>query len=86
MTNPHVERLTRAREQLAERGVDALLLGPSADLVHLTGYDALLTERLTLLVLPAKGEPRLVVPRLEAPLARGYLGDLDVEVAAWDDT
>ena len=59
MTNPHVERLTRAREQLAERGVDALLLGPSADLVHLTGYDALLTERLTLLVLPAKGEPRL---------------------------
>ena len=86
MTNPHVERLTRAREQLAERGVDALLLGPSADLVHLTGYDALLTERLTLLVLPAKGEPRLVVPRLEAPLARGYLDDLDVEVAVWDET
>jgi D-alanyl-D-alanine dipeptidase len=54
MTNPHVERLTRAREQLAERGVDALLLGPSADLVHLTGYDPPLTERLTLLVLPAK--------------------------------
>src|SRR5262245_8580472 len=86
MTNPHVVRLTRAREQLAEQGVDALLLGPSADLVHLTGYDPPLTERLTLLVLPAKGEPRLVVPRLEAPLARGHLGDLEVEVAAWDET
>jgi Xaa-Pro aminopeptidase len=86
MTNPHVERLSRAREQLAEQAVDALLLGPSADLVHLTGYEPPLTERLTLLVLPAKGEPCLVVPRLEAPLARGHLGDLEVEVAPWDET
>jgi Xaa-Pro aminopeptidase len=86
MANPHAARLDRAREQLSERGVDALLLGPSADLVYLTGYDAPLLERLTLLVLPAKGEPRLVVPRLEAPLARGHLGDLDLEVAAWDET
>src|SRR6266540_3206674 len=86
MTNPHAARLDRAREQLSERGVDALLLGPSADLVYLTGYDAPLLERLTMLVLPAKGEPRLVVPRLEAPLASGHLGDLEVEVAAWDET
>jgi Xaa-Pro aminopeptidase len=86
MTNPHAGRLDRAREQLSERGVDALLLGPSADLLYLTGYKAPLLERLTMLVLPAKGEPRLVVPRLEAPLARGHLGDLEVEVAAWDET
>jgi Xaa-Pro aminopeptidase len=86
MANPHAARLARAREQLSERGVDALLIGPSADLVHLTGYQAPPLERLTLLVLPAKGEPRLVVPRLEAPLARDHLGDLGVEVAAWDET
>jgi Xaa-Pro aminopeptidase len=86
MANPHAVRLDRAREQLSERGVDALLLGPSADLVYLTGYHAPPLERLTLLVLPAKGEPRLVVPRLEAPLARGHLGDLEVEVAAWNET
>src|SRR5919197_3624394 len=86
MANPHAARLDRAREQLSERGVDALLLGPSADLAYLTGYDAPLLERLTMLVLPAKGEPRLVVPRLEAPRARDHLGDLDLEVAAWDET
>src|SRR6266542_1308920 len=86
MANPHAVRLDRAREQLSERGVDALLLGPSADLVYLTGYHAPPLERLTMLVLPAKGEPRLVVPRLEAPLARGHLGDLEVEVVAWDET
>src|SRR5919204_81808 len=74
MANPHAARLDRAREQLSERGVDALLIGPSADLVYLTGYQAPPLERLTLLVLPAKGDPRLVVPRLEAPLARDHLG------------
>jgi Xaa-Pro aminopeptidase len=86
MANPHAARLDRARDQLSERGVDALLVGPSADLVYLTGYQAPPLERLTLLVLPAKGDPRLVVPRLEAPLAREHLGDLEVEVAAWDET
>ena len=63
------ERLARARKEQAERGVDALLLGPSADLTYLTGYDPPALERLTMLVVPAAGEPRLVVPALEAPLA-----------------
>jgi Xaa-Pro aminopeptidase len=84
--NPHAERLARAGKELADRGVDALLLGPSADLCYLTGYDAPPLERLTLLVVPAQGEPRLVVPALEAPLAREHLGDLDVEVTPWDET
>jgi Xaa-Pro aminopeptidase len=80
------ERLARARKEQAERGVDALLLGPSADLTYLTGYDPPPLERLTMLVVPAAGDPRLVVPELEAPLARGQLGDLDIEVAAWPET
>jgi Xaa-Pro aminopeptidase len=80
------ERLARARKEQAERGVDALLLGPSADLEYLTGYHPPGLERLTLLVVPAAGDPRLVVPALEAPLARGQLGELDIEVAAWQET
>ncbi|HTE70310.1 MAG TPA: Xaa-Pro peptidase family protein [Actinomycetes bacterium] len=80
------ERLARARKEQAERGVDALLLGPSADLEYLTGYRPPALERLTLLVLPAAGEGRLVVPALEAPLARDHLGDLEVEVVAWRET
>jgi Xaa-Pro aminopeptidase len=80
------ERLARARKEQAERGVDALLLGPSADLAYLTGYHPPHLERLTLLVVPAAGDARLVVPALEAPLARGQLGELEVEVAAWRET
>ncbi len=85
-TNPHAERLVRVGKELAGRGADALLLGPSADLFYLTGYDAPALERMTLLVVPAQGDARLVVPALEAPLARGHLGDLDVEVTPWDET
>jgi Xaa-Pro aminopeptidase len=80
------ERLARARKEQAERGVDALLLGPSADLAYLTGYRPPALERLTMLVVPAHGDARLVVPALEAPLARDHLGELEVEVAAWPET
>ena len=80
------DRLARARKELGERGVDALLLGPGADLSYLTGYQAPPLERLTLLVLPAAGDARLVVPALEAPLARDHLGGLDLEVVAWQET
>jgi Xaa-Pro aminopeptidase len=85
-TTARGERLARARKELEARGLDALLLGPSADLRYLTGHQAPPLERLTLLVLPAVGEARLVVPALEAPLARDHLGDLDLEVAAWQET
>jgi Xaa-Pro aminopeptidase len=80
------ERLARARKELADRGVDALLVGPSADLAYLTGYRPPALERMTLLVLPTSGDARLVVPALEAPLARDHLGELEVEVAAWAET
>jgi len=80
------ERLARARKELGERGMDALLLGPSADLRYLTGYQAPPLERMTLLVLPAAGDARLVVPALEAPLARDHLAGLELEVTAWQET
>ena len=55
-TTARAERLARARKELEARGLDALLLGPSADLRHLTGYQAPSLERMTLLVLPAAGD------------------------------
>ena len=85
-TTTCAERLARARKELTDRGVDALLLGPSADFRYLTGYHPPLLERLTLLVVPAQGDARLVVPALEAPLAHEHLGDLDVEVTPWQET
>jgi len=66
------ERLARARKEQGERGVDALLLGPSADLAYLTGYHPPHLERMTRLVVPALGGPASpdqagrVAPQIEA--------------------
>ncbi len=81
------ERLTRAQQEAGRQGVDALLLTPGADLRYLTGYDALPLERLTCLVLPAQGDPLLLVPRLEEPAARSSpAGELGVEIRPYDET
>jgi Xaa-Pro aminopeptidase len=63
------ERVLDAQAATAAAGLDALLLAPGADLRYLTGYDAHQLERLTLLVVPARGRPTLIVPQLERPAA-----------------
>jgi Xaa-Pro aminopeptidase len=80
------QRLGAAQAALRDAGLDALLVGPSADLRYLVGYDAHAMERLTLLVLPATGTPALVVPELEVAAAEAS-GALDlVELASWGET
>lgn len=83
----HRARLQRAATAAAERGVDALLITPSPDYTYLLGYAAPAMERLTCLVIPVDGDPVLVLPRLEEPLARHGLGELvdDVELVPWDE-
>lgn len=78
------DRIRRAQDSCRSAGVDGLLVGPSADLRYLTGYDAPLLERLTLLVLPAQGDPTLVVPELERPRASSATHGL--EIASWGET
>ena len=69
----HRARLHRAAVAAAERAVDVLLITPSPDYAYLLGYSAPALERLTCLVLPVEGDPVLVLPLLEEPLARaGY--------------
>lgn len=60
-------RMARVRARMDTMGVDALLLSHGADLPWLTGYRAMPLERLTMLVVPAAGDPVLVVPQIEAP-------------------
>jgi Xaa-Pro aminopeptidase len=78
-----VSRWRKAQQLAASRGIDALLITPGADLRYLTGYVALPLERLTCLVLPADGDPTLVVPTLEKPAA--IASGVDVQVEAWDE-
>src|SRR3954464_2143646 len=72
---------------MSQAGIDALLLTPGADLRYLTGYQALPLERLTCLVLPATGDPFLVVPALEKPAAEASpVGRLGIEITGWQET
>ena len=78
-------RLERIHQVMRERGVDALVLGPSADLVYLSGYEARPSERLTALVVRADGTDTMVVPELEEPLVAA-LGLPSVTVMAFGET
>jgi Xaa-Pro aminopeptidase len=77
-------RWTRAQVAAAERGIDALVVTPGADLRYLTGYQAKPLERLTALILPASGDPVLVVPGLEE--AAAVAAGVSMEIAAWRET
>ncbi len=79
------DRLERARNAMRDRGVDALLVGASADLEYLVGYHALAMERLTLLVVPADGEATLVVPGLEAPRAEASGATQHARLQTWGE-
>lgn len=80
------DRLDRVRRRLLDLDVAALLVGPSADLRWLVGYQAMPLERLTMLVVPAAGDPTLLVPTLERARAEASgAGDL-VRVETWEET
>ncbi|HXF36540.1 MAG TPA: Xaa-Pro peptidase family protein [Actinomycetota bacterium] len=81
----HLERMRRARDRAAERGLSGVLVSPSPDYRYLAGYDPPPLERLTLLAVRARADPVLLVPELEAPLARASPVGEAVEVVTWAD-
>jgi Xaa-Pro aminopeptidase len=81
----YTDRRRRAAEQAAATGLDGVLVAPGPDLRYFLGYTPTAeTERLTMLVIPATGEPVAVVPQLEAhDLEVGAVGG--IEPLAWSD-
>jgi Xaa-Pro aminopeptidase len=80
------DRLVRARAATAAAGLDALLIGIGPDLRYLLGYGGHQSERLTCLVVPAAGDPVLVLPRLERPAALASpAGSLGLDMQDWAD-
>jgi Xaa-Pro aminopeptidase len=79
-------RLARTRDAVRVAGLDALLITPSPDLRYLLGVAGASHERLTCLVLPADGDPVLVMPALERPGLDGTpVLELGLEIAEWTD-
>jgi Xaa-Pro aminopeptidase len=84
----YASRLAALRDLVREAGGAALLAGPGAELLYLTGYEAIALERLTLLAVPADGDPVLIVPRLERePAERSPAGGSGlVAIRTWEET
>jgi Xaa-Pro aminopeptidase len=85
-TGVYARRLTAAAAATADAGLAGLVITPGYDLRYLVGSRAQTFERLTALVLPAAGEPTIVVPRLErASLNESAVTELDLTVRDWVD-
>lgn len=85
-TTIHATRLAASAAATDAAGIDALIITPSADLRYLTGYDALPLERLTCLIIPALGDPTLLVPRLEQPAALASGAGASLEIVSHEET
>jgi Xaa-Pro aminopeptidase len=81
---PYPERLRRAQGEMARQGIDLLVVGASADLLYLIGYEGHESERMSVLALPRDGVPHYVVPGLEAPLLHAQ-SDL-LQIVPWEET
>lgn len=80
-------RLKRAALATADAGCDALFVSPGTDLRYLSGYEAKPLERLTCLVVPASGDPFIVVPLLEQAAALASpIQALGLDVVTWTET
>ncbi len=85
-TGVYARRLAAAAAATADAGLAGLVITPGYDLRYLIGSRAETFERLTALVLPASGEPTVVVPRLElASLKESAVAELGLRVRDWVD-
>src|SRR5215203_7211102 len=81
---PYADRLRRTQAEMARQSIDLLVVGASADLLYLIGYEGHESERMSVLLLPRDGQPHYVVPGLEAPLLHEQR-DL-LEIVSWEET
>jgi Xaa-Pro aminopeptidase len=82
----YANRLRAAAAATADAGLAGLVITPGYDLRYLVGSRADTFERLTALVIPASGEPTVVVPRLElASLKESAVVELGLPVRDWVD-
>jgi D-alanyl-D-alanine dipeptidase len=80
--NTYPARRQRAQELMRQQGIDYLLVSPSSDSVYLMGRRGILSERLNCLVIPANGDPVMVMPAFESLDLQREQG---MDVRTWQD-
>ncbi len=78
------ERISRVQTLMAQRKIAALLIEPGSSLEYFTGIRWHRSERTTLAIIPAAGQPLIVTPAFEEPSVRETL-QVGGEVRAWDE-
>jgi Xaa-Pro aminopeptidase len=79
-------RLARAARQAGAEGLTGVLVTPGPDLGYLAGYTPIaITERITMLVVPAEGDPAMIVPILERPDAEDAPSAGAIALHDWTD-
>ena len=82
----YARRLAAAADGARAAGLAGLVITPGYDLRYLIGSRAQTFERLTALVIPASGDPTMIVPKLElAALRESAVGDLGLTMWDWVD-
>ena len=75
----YLQRLTRTKAKMAERGFDVLMVIDPSNIFYLTGYDgrsAYVPQ--ALFVLADEEEPRLVVRAMDVPGGTAFMGDTHI--------
>lgn len=80
----HAQRVERLKDELEVKGLRGAIIVPGPNMRYFTGVNSLLLERPFMLFVPARGEPHLVAPALEA----GPYGDcpLRMRIHPWTDS
>ena len=85
-TQHFAERIRRGAARAREAGFDGLLVAPGPDLAYFADYLPIATtERITLLVVPADGEPAMIVPVLEHDSAAATRAAEAIRLVDWTD-
>ena len=77
-------RLKETQAHMRDAGLDYLFIAPSPDLLYLIGFEGHITERLTVLLIPAQGKAVFVLPAFEALRFASYEKLFDVKT--WTET
>jgi Xaa-Pro dipeptidase len=77
-------RLERAQRLMREHKIDAVLIEPGSSMVYFAGIEWWRSERLTALVLFAKGDAVVVTPFFEEPSVRETL-EIPAQVRVWQE-
>jgi Xaa-Pro dipeptidase len=77
-------RIAKAQAMMQAQGLSVLAIEPGASMIYFTGVDWHRSERPTLALIPAEGDPCIVTPYFEEPSVRETLA-VPAEVRVWQE-